>query len=54
MIAFTESVSSDPDSFGTGANLKETFDKLMQDAKQHLLATHKEKSRVSLEYVLRC
>ena len=47
MIAFTESVSSDPDSFGTGAKLKDTFDKLMQEAKQRLPVTHPEKSRVS-------
>ena len=47
-MTFTESVSSDPDSFGTGAKLKETFDKLMQEAKQHLQATHMEKSRVSI------
>ncbi|XP_065907778.1 protein mono-ADP-ribosyltransferase PARP4-like isoform X3 [Dysidea avara] len=45
LMTFTESVSSDPDSFGTGAKLKETFDKLMQEAKQHLQATHMEKSR---------
>ncbi|XP_065907785.1 protein mono-ADP-ribosyltransferase PARP4-like isoform X2 [Dysidea avara] len=45
LMAFTESVSSDPDSFGTGAKLKETFDKLMQEAKQRLPATHQEKSR---------
>ncbi|XP_065907786.1 protein mono-ADP-ribosyltransferase PARP4-like [Dysidea avara] len=45
LIAFTESVSSDPDSFGTGAKLKETFDKLMQEAKECLPATHQQKSR---------
>jgi len=53
LMVFTESVSSDPDSFGTGAKLKETFDELMQEAKECLPASHQQKSRVGVYVQLR-